>query len=159
MTIDQPVPCAKIGQFTYVLESADGVIDVARRVLVQLFVVAEDDHCHIDRAQDGEFMCLLEKTALPFEERPVLKMSDSLISIDGITGIGALEPALHPCGRVPVPRPFARLTTQRTGLTYTERLRSSLMALISILRLPMMSLVVNARVQRCTALSEGAVVF
>lgn len=48
--------------------AADGLVDVARRKLVQLLVVAEDDDGNVDGAQDGELVRLLEEPALALEE-------------------------------------------------------------------------------------------
>jgi hypothetical protein len=41
---------------------------VARRELVQLLVVAKDDNGHIDGAEHGEFIGLLEETSLPLQK-------------------------------------------------------------------------------------------
>lgn len=51
-----------------VLIAANGLVDVARRELVQLLVMAEDDDGDIDGAQHGELVGLLEETALALEE-------------------------------------------------------------------------------------------
>ena len=53
---------------THILKSCDRLVDVSRRVLVQLLVVAEDDDGDIDGAQDGELMRLLEEAAFALEE-------------------------------------------------------------------------------------------
>lgn len=48
--------------------SAEGFLDVGGGELVQLLVVAEDDHSNVDRAEDGELMGLLEEAALALEK-------------------------------------------------------------------------------------------
>ena len=45
---------------TYILKASDGLVYVARRKFVELFVVAKDDDCHVDRAENGKLMRLLE---------------------------------------------------------------------------------------------------
>lgn len=51
-----------------VLEPPDYIVDIRRRVFVQLLVVAKDDDGDIDGAEDGEFVRLLEETAFALEE-------------------------------------------------------------------------------------------
>ncbi len=53
---------------TYVLKPSDCLVYIARRKLVKFFVVAKDDDCHVDRAEDRKLMRLLEKTAFTLEE-------------------------------------------------------------------------------------------
>ena len=52
----------------YILVPSDGLVDVARRELVQLLVVAEDDDGHVDGAEHGELVSLLEQAALALQE-------------------------------------------------------------------------------------------
>lgn len=58
---------------THILKSGDRLVDVARRVFVQLLIVAEDDDRDVDGAQHGQLVRLLEQAALALEEgdRPV----------------------------------------------------------------------------------------
>jgi len=51
-----------------ILEAADGLVDVAGGVLVELLVVAKDYDCDVDLTQDGKLVRLLEKTAFALEE-------------------------------------------------------------------------------------------
>lgn len=51
--------------------SCDEVPHVSTRVLVQLFIVAKDEDGDVDRAENGELMCLLEKTALALQKGTV----------------------------------------------------------------------------------------
>lgn len=51
-----------------VLEASHDLIDVRRRVLVQLLVVSEDDDGDIDGTEDGELVRLLEQAALALKE-------------------------------------------------------------------------------------------
>ena len=55
---------------TYVGVARDEVAHVRRGVLIELLVVAEDEDGHINRAQHGEFVRLLEQATLPLQERP-----------------------------------------------------------------------------------------
>ena len=48
--------------------ASDGFVDIARRKLIQLFVVPENDNRDIDRTEDGKLIRLLEETAFAFEE-------------------------------------------------------------------------------------------
>lgn len=52
----------------YVLETPDCLVYVARRVLVELFVVAEDDDGNVDRTQNRKLVRFLEKTTFALEE-------------------------------------------------------------------------------------------
>lgn len=77
--------------------SRDQLSHVAGRVLVQFLVLAEDEDGDIHRAQDGELMCLLEETALAFQEgdRAVSIILDSLdfdlsaTHLEGFATLGA----------------------------------------------------------------------
>ena len=51
--------------------ATNGLVDVARRELVQLLVVAEDDDSHVDRTENGELVGLFEQAALALEEGAV----------------------------------------------------------------------------------------
>ena len=53
---------------THVLISSYCVLYVAGRILIQLFVVAKNDDGHVDGAEDGEFVGLLEKSTFALEE-------------------------------------------------------------------------------------------
>ena len=44
----------------YVLEAADGVVDISRGELVQLLVVSKDDNRDIDLTKNSELIRLLE---------------------------------------------------------------------------------------------------
>lgn len=44
------------------------LIDIRRRVLVQLLIVAEDDNRDIDGAENGELVSLLEQATFALEE-------------------------------------------------------------------------------------------
>jgi hypothetical protein len=55
---------------TYELVSGNEVAHIARGVLINLLVVAEDEDGDIDRAQDGELVSLLEQATLALEESP-----------------------------------------------------------------------------------------
>lgn len=52
-----------------ILVSCDQISHIARGVLVQLLIAAEDKHGDIDGAEHGQLMRLLEKTALSLQER------------------------------------------------------------------------------------------
>jgi len=54
------------------LVPANRLVDVARRKLVQLLVVAKDDDGNVDGAQHRELMRLLEQAAFALQERPGL---------------------------------------------------------------------------------------
>ena len=53
--------------------SPNCLIDVSRRVLVELLVVAKDDDCDFYAAQYAQLVCLLEKTAFALEESPKIR--------------------------------------------------------------------------------------
>jgi hypothetical protein len=53
---------------TYIVVSAQGLIDVARRELVQFLVVAEDDDGDVDRTQHRQLVGFLEQAAFALEE-------------------------------------------------------------------------------------------
>ena len=51
-----------------VLEATNDLVDVRRRVFIQLLVVAKDNDGDVDGAEDGELVCLLEQAALALQE-------------------------------------------------------------------------------------------
>lgn len=51
-----------------ILIATDGLIDIARRELIQLLVVAEDYDGNIDGAENGELVSLFEKTTFALEK-------------------------------------------------------------------------------------------
>lgn len=53
---------------TYVLISADDLVDVSRRELIELLVVTEDDDSDVDRAQYRQLVRLLEQTSLSLQK-------------------------------------------------------------------------------------------
>lgn len=57
-----------VSRNTHVLEPRNGLVDVARRVLVKLLVMAKDNNRDVDRAEHRQLMRLLEQTALALEE-------------------------------------------------------------------------------------------
>lgn len=57
------------------------IVDITGRELVKFLVVAEDYHGNIHRTQDGEFVCLLEKTAFALQECSVRSRSVSWNSV------------------------------------------------------------------------------
>lgn len=103
---------------------------VARRELVELLVVSEDDHCDIDVAEHRELVGFLEEAAFPLEERSVLRMSVSFVPWE-----------------------------DRGGVAYTERFLSSLIFLMSIFLRPILTaaLWLRSRDIRCRVvlLSRG----
>jgi hypothetical protein len=60
--------CLRSRATTHILESRDGLVDVARRVLVQFLVMSEDDDGDVDGAQHGKLMRLLKQPTFAFEE-------------------------------------------------------------------------------------------
>lgn len=84
-------------QETHVLVAADQVVHVGGRVLVELLVVAEDEDCDIDGAQDGELMRLLEQAALSLEEGSAARQSQSRSRGEGGEG-GEGTHTLSGCG-------------------------------------------------------------
>jgi hypothetical protein len=108
------------GREAYILVPANGLVDVARRELVQLLVVAKDDDGHVDGAEHRELMRLLEQAAFALQKG----------AVQGQCWFGHAR----------------RVEQSSGGRAYTERLRSSLMALISILRRPMVT--VDAQAER-----------
>jgi hypothetical protein len=60
--------CLAAAATTHILKPRDSLVDVARRVLVQLLVVTEDDDCDVDGAQHGKLVRLLEQTTFALEE-------------------------------------------------------------------------------------------
>lgn len=71
----------------------------------------------VDGAEDGEFMSFLEETALSFQERPRKRASQSTDDMKRSQDVSRID------------------------RTYTERLRSSLIALISIFLRPIAELI------------------
>jgi hypothetical protein len=67
-------PTVEIGRdlvfirFTMQGPSLEHFSHVARGELMQLLVVAKDDNSHIDRAEHGQFIGLLEQTSLPLQK-------------------------------------------------------------------------------------------
>jgi len=57
-----------IYRLTYVLISADRLVNIARGKLVELLVVAEDYDGDIDRAQHRQLVSFLEEASLAFEK-------------------------------------------------------------------------------------------
>lgn len=53
---------------THILKSCDGLVDVPRRILVQLLVVSEDDDSDVDGAEHGKLVRLLEQPTFALEE-------------------------------------------------------------------------------------------
>jgi hypothetical protein len=56
------------GRSAYILVPANGLVDVARRKLVQLLVVAKDDDGDVHGAQHGELVRLLEQAAFALQK-------------------------------------------------------------------------------------------
>jgi hypothetical protein len=75
---------------TYVLVAANSRIDVARRELIELIVMTEDDNGDVYGAQDGELVSLLEKTTLALEEG-----AGSGSAAVAMGGGGRVEACLH----------------------------------------------------------------
>jgi hypothetical protein len=50
------------------VNSLDSLLDITRRELIELLVVAENDNRDIDRTKNGELVGLFEKTAFALEE-------------------------------------------------------------------------------------------
>ena len=102
-----------------VLEFADGLADIVGGEFVELLIMAEDDDGDFDLTEDGQLVGLLEQAAFALEESSAGSRSVTARSCFGYdengndSGGGARERA------------------------YTERFLSSLMALISIFRRPM----------------------
>ena len=109
---------------THVLISSDCLIDVARGELIQLLVVPKDNNSHVDGTQYGQLVRFLEETALAFKECSV---SDAALALSIV--FGAVLCILW--------TPRTPHIGHQHPVTYTERFRSSLIALISILRRPM----------------------
>lgn len=53
------------------MESSNSLVDIAGRVLIKLFIVAEDYDGNIDRAKNGELVSLLEQATFALEESTV----------------------------------------------------------------------------------------
>lgn len=60
---------------TDILEASYCFVDVTRGELVQLLVVTKDYDSDVDLAEDGQFMRLLEETALALEKGAVSGIS------------------------------------------------------------------------------------
>jgi hypothetical protein len=60
---------------------------------VQLLVVAKDDNGHIDGAEHGEFIGLLEETSLPLQKCAADKQKHTLVVV--VVKTGRLESNLH----------------------------------------------------------------
>jgi hypothetical protein len=97
----------------------DELPHVTGGVLVQLLVLAKDEHGDIDRAQYGQLMCLLEEAALALQEGARVRHISSVSCSKSEFG----------SKREPVGCEWR---------TYTERFLSSLMALISIFLRPIL---------------------
>jgi hypothetical protein len=69
---------------TYQGPSLEHLAHVTRRELVQLLVVAKDDHGHIDRAEHGEFIGFLEETALPLQKGAVPRRARLAVAARGL---------------------------------------------------------------------------
>lgn len=52
----------------YILETTDSLVDVARRELIELLVVAKDDDSDVDGAEHAQLVCLLEQAAFTLQE-------------------------------------------------------------------------------------------
>ncbi len=61
-----------------VIEPVNGIMDITGRIVVQLFVVTEDDDSDVDRTQDRELMCLLEEASLALQKCSIPSISISL---------------------------------------------------------------------------------
>lgn len=48
--------------------SADGLVDITRRKLIEFLVVTEYDDGDIDRAEHGQFISFLEQSAFTLEK-------------------------------------------------------------------------------------------
>jgi len=53
---------------TYILIPAQSLTNITRRKLVELLVVAEDDHGNVDGAEYGQLVGLLEEAPFSLEE-------------------------------------------------------------------------------------------
>lgn len=53
---------------TYILKPRDRLVDIPRRVLIQLLIMPKDDDRDIDRAQHGKLMRFLEQAALALQK-------------------------------------------------------------------------------------------
>lgn len=58
---------------TYIGISGDQLAHVTRRVLVEFLVLAKDEDGDIDGTKDGEFVSLLEETALALQKGAVVQ--------------------------------------------------------------------------------------
>lgn len=70
------------GGSAYVLISSNGLVDVAGRELIELFVMSKYYDSHIDLAQHRKFVGLLEKTTLSLQEGAALGQRRSVFVLD-----------------------------------------------------------------------------
>lgn len=99
-------------QVTYPAPAVEHLLHVHGGELVKLVVVAaQDDDGHVNRAEHGQLMSLLEEAAFPLQK-------------------GAGRGGLASVGRA---------LAGRRGASYTERFLSSLMGLISIFLRPILT--------------------
>jgi hypothetical protein len=77
-------------RITYELVPGNEVAHIARGVLINLLVVAEDEDGDVYRAQDGELMSLLEQATFALEEGP-----RAIGVSDGAAAEGAWRCYLH----------------------------------------------------------------
>lgn len=117
----------------HILEPSNCFIDVPRGKLVQFFVMPKDNHCDIDRAQNGKLMSLLEKPTFAFEKSP---MSAVLANRPRRRNFYSIVVFFF--GLIELSKVWRRLGDAKR-VTYTERFLSSLIALISIFLLPMVN--------------------
>jgi hypothetical protein len=82
--------------------ATDHFVNISRAILVQLLIATEDHDRDVNGTQDGKLMSLLEQSTFSFQERSELDVS------------------------------FDSSRYREFGITYTERLRSSLIGFISI---------------------------
>ena len=53
---------------THILKSANGLVDIARREIIELFIMAENDDGNIHGTEDGELMRFLEQTSFALQK-------------------------------------------------------------------------------------------
>lgn len=86
---------------TYILVSADGLIDITRREFIKLLVVTEDNDGHIDGAEHGQLVGFLEQSTFALEkgaeEAPDVSIQTSLIKGSPLPRNVSLTPS--DCGR------------------------------------------------------------
>jgi len=113
-----------IGQPTaHRLQAMQNIVNISRRVLVELLVGTKNDNGDVDRAQDRQFMGLFEEAALALEKGPARRV----VSIASVRRVGRVA-ARSSVGWA--------VLVGRCG-SYTERFLSSLIGLISIFLRPM----------------------